>query len=116
MTINTERIKLSTKDSLIHISGISLLPQVALWQQSNRTPDAYIGAKVDLVEMKGIKFSRIKGQNSLSARSFDISSANIESNKTKRIDEGKKTKKQSGTTGNPLICTRCFRPYCKAYR
>lgn len=70
--LQTDSIRLSTKDSMVYISGISLRPQSELWQEKRQRPDSYLEARVEAVEVKGIAFEREKGLNYVTARSFDI--------------------------------------------
>lgn len=74
----TDSIKLSTQDSIIYIEKISLMPQDSLWTETNQRPDSYVDARVKTVEVDGIRFKREKALNYLTARSFEISSSDIQ--------------------------------------
>lgn len=84
LALNTDSIRLSTKDSLIEIRKIDLIPQKMLWTQNNRSPDNYVDAKIKAVSVKGIKFKRENAKNYLEARSFDIDRSEIKYFDTKR--------------------------------
>lgn len=79
MLLTTDKITLSTQDSLIHIRGISIKPPKGLWTNMNFVPGNYLDAEVDLVEIRGVAFKRHNAQNSLTARTFDIVSTEINS-------------------------------------
>ena len=76
--LQTERILLSTEDSVISISDIRLTPQGELWEKSRRRPDSYLDALIRAVEVRGIQFRRENALNYLTARSFDITSSDIQ--------------------------------------
>lgn len=76
--LQTERILLSTEDSIISISDIRLTPQGELWEKSRRRPDSYLDALIRAVEVRGIQFRRENALNYLTARSFDITSSDIQ--------------------------------------
>lgn len=67
-SLETERIRLSTEDSVISISRINLSPQ----------PGRYLKALVESVEVSGIAFRREEALNYLTARSFQIDSSEIQ--------------------------------------
>lgn len=71
-------IRLSTKDSLIQLHDIRMIPQETVWRERRRRPVNYIEGEVERVEVKGIVFSRENARNSLDARSFEIDSADIQ--------------------------------------
>ncbi len=76
--LQTERILLSTEDSIISISDIRLTPQGELWEKSRRRPNSYLNALIRAVEVRGIQFRRENALNYLTARSFDITSSDIQ--------------------------------------
>ncbi|MBD9165846.1 MAG: hypothetical protein EGQ00_02165 [Parabacteroides johnsonii] len=76
--LQTDRILLSTEDSIISISNITLTPQGELWEERKQRPDSYLNALIRAIEVKGIQFRRENALNYLSARSFDIVSSDIQ--------------------------------------
>lgn len=76
--LETDSIKLSTQDSIIYIEKINLIPQEKLWAEKNQKPDSYVDALVKTVEVNGIQFKREEALNYLTARSFEISSSDIQ--------------------------------------
>lgn len=76
-TLNIDAIKLSTKDSLININGIGLIPQKMLWAQTNQIPESYVEANVDSVMFEGLSFKRENARNFFEARSFNIMTSDI---------------------------------------
>lgn len=76
--LRTDSIKLSTQDSIIYIEKIRLIPQDSLWIETKQRPDSYVDARIETVEVDGIKFKREKALNYLTARSFEISSSDIQ--------------------------------------
>lgn len=77
-TLNADSIRLSTKDSLIQISGIHLKPQEDDWENRTVRPGNYVDAEVKSVAVKGAFFKREEGLNYLQARSFEIKTSDIE--------------------------------------
>lgn len=75
--VRTDSIRVSTKDSLIYIGNLQLIPQEQLWEESKRRPDRYLAASVPAVRVKGAVFKRREGLNYLSAGSFDITDTRI---------------------------------------
>ncbi|MFR9165229.1 MAG: DUF748 domain-containing protein [Dysgonomonas sp.] len=71
-TLNVATISLNTRDSIINIEDVSLLPQKDLWKSINRVPEDILTAKVNGVKVHGIDFKRENGLNFLHARSFNI--------------------------------------------
>ena len=49
-----------------------------MWIEKNRQPDSYVDALVRTIEVNGIQFKREEALNYLTARSFDISSSDIQ--------------------------------------
>lgn len=76
--LRTDSIKLSTQDSIIYIEKIRLIPQDSLWTENKQRPDSYVDAQVRTVEIDGIHFKREEALNYLTARSFEISSSDIQ--------------------------------------
>ena len=76
--LKTDSIKLSTQDSIIYIEKIRLIPQDSLWTETKQRPDSYVDAQVRTVEVNGIRFKREDALNYLTARSFEISSSDIQ--------------------------------------
>ncbi len=89
MILNAEAINLNTQDSIIKIEGINLIPQKMLWAQMNQTPESYIEANTQSLEVKGIQFKREDAQNYLEARSFDINNSDFKYFDIKRAQSGK---------------------------
>lgn len=76
--LETENIRLSTKDSIIHIDNVHLQPQTLLWQQQDALPDTYLEAKIKSIEVKGVRFKRENAFNYLEATTFDINKSDIQ--------------------------------------
>lgn len=76
--MQTDRILLSTEDSIISISNITLTPQGELWGEQKKRPDSYLNALIRAIEVKGIQFRRENALNYLTARSLDIISSDIQ--------------------------------------
>lgn len=76
--LQTDRILLSTEDSIISISNIDLTPQDELWEEHRLRPDRYLNARIGAVEVRGIQFRREKALNYLKARSFEVASSDIQ--------------------------------------
>lgn len=53
--LQTDRILLSTEDSIISISNITLTPQGELWGEQKKRPDSYLNALIRAIEVKGIR-------------------------------------------------------------
>jgi len=77
MILNADAINLNTQDSIIKIEGINLIPQKMLWAQMNRTPESYIEANTQSLEVRGIQFKRENAKNYLEARSFNIDNSDL---------------------------------------
>ncbi|WP_298550497.1 hypothetical protein [uncultured Parabacteroides sp.] len=92
--LQTDRILLSTEDSIISISNITLAPQGELWVERKQRPDSYLNALIRAVEVKGIRFRRENALNYLTARSFDIISSDIQAfnlaGESRPVAKGKK--------------------------
>lgn len=76
--LRTDSIKLSTRDSIVYFEKIKLIPQDSLWTQNKQRPDSYVDAEVKTVIINGIQFKRKEALNYLTARSFEISSSDIQ--------------------------------------
>ena len=50
--LQTDRILLSTEDSIISISNITLTPQGELWEERKQRPDSYLNALIRAIEVK----------------------------------------------------------------
>lgn len=98
--LNIDAIRLSTRDSLVQVNNLGLIPQKSLWAQSNQTPNSYVEASVDSVFIKGVNFSRDNANNHLNANSFNIFGSDISYFETKRdsINRKPKDKKKSSRT------------------
>lgn len=95
--LQTDRILLSTEDSIISISNITLTPQGELWEERKQRPDSYLNALIRAIEVKGIQFRRENALNYLTARSFDIISSDIQAFNLagESLPPAKKTEKKS---------------------
>lgn len=95
--LQTDRILLSTEDSIISISNITLTPQGELWGEQKKRPDSYLNALVRAIEVKGIQFRRENALNYLTARSLDIISSDIQAFNLagESLPSAKKTEKKS---------------------
>jgi len=78
MVLNTDKIRLSTQDSIIKIEGIELLPQKQIWEINKHTPPSFVDARIKDVEVNGLVFRREDAINYLTAHSFNITSSDIE--------------------------------------
>lgn len=76
--LKTKNILFSTKDSVILIEGIRLIPQTALIADSFNIINNYADAMIKKVEVNGIHFKRKDAQNYLDAKSLNIISSKIE--------------------------------------
>lgn len=76
--LETDNIRLSTKDSIIQINKVHLQPQTLLWEEQHTLPDTYLEAKVQSIEVKGVRFKRKNAFNYLEASSFDINKSEIQ--------------------------------------
>ena len=75
--LQTGQILLNTKDSVISISNIQIIPQRETWEKQSLAPDRFLSAQVQSVKVTGINFQRERGENNLKARSFLISDSDI---------------------------------------
>lgn len=100
LILHTDKIRLSTQDSIILISDIQLIPREELWTEQKKRPDNYLNAHIKSVEAKGIFFKRMNSQNYLNADSLNIIRSDIQyfSTITGHHQEAKK-----GETGNQSI-------------
>ena len=74
----TDEMVFDTKDSIIQIKNVQLVPKNKLWKRMNQLPDSYVEGKIDSINVKGLYFSRSEGTNSLTASAFDINYPAIE--------------------------------------
>lgn len=77
-TLNVDKIKLGTQDSIVRFDNIHILPQSKLWQDKNFQPDNYLDAQIDTVKINGLYFIRNNFKNYLNARSFKIEASSIQ--------------------------------------
>lgn len=100
--LETEKIRLSTKDSIIQIDKVHLQPQTLLWEEQHSLPDTYLEAKIRSIEVKGIRFKRINAFNYLEANSFDINKSEIQYFNQRRdsLEVKQKIKEESKDTLN----------------
>lgn len=92
--LETENIRLSTKDSLIQIDKINLQPQTLLWEQQHALPDTYVEAKIKSIEVKGVRFKRENAFNYLDANTFNINKSDIQYFNLKRDSTSVKSNKK----------------------
>lgn len=78
LVLGIDSIRLSTVDSIIRIGGIQLAPVDSLWDRRMDRTGWYLNSEIKSVVAKGVNFSRDSTLNYLNARSFDISSTNIQ--------------------------------------
>ena len=76
--LNAESVILNTRDSVIRIKGVELLPQKELWKKTNNFPSNFAGANIDSVNVEGIVFKRRDKKSFFKARSLNVSSSKIE--------------------------------------
>ncbi len=101
--LNADTIKLSTRDSIIQINKLALIPQKMLWAQTNQIPDNYVEAEVRSVEVAGATFKRENAQNYLDARSFDILASEIQYFDTKKDSLQIPTNKKTSITPQEAV-------------
>lgn len=75
--LETNAVKLSTRDSIISVSKAHLIPQDSFWMKRKSVPDNYVDAKVDMIEIKGVGFRRDSALNYFKASTFTVSSPDI---------------------------------------
>lgn len=94
--LNTKQIKFDTRDSIIQIQDIEIIPQKQLWERIKKVPNSYLEGKVKSVNLAGIAFRRDSAINRLNVESFDINKPYIEyiANSTSI----KKTRKRSSSS------------------
>ncbi|RHJ93577.1 hypothetical protein [Parabacteroides bouchesdurhonensis] len=89
--LETDRIVLNTKDSVICISNIEMKPLNSLRREEGRLPHSSLNAFVKAVEVRGVAFHRKDALNYLTANSFQIVSPDINiynfANKGKRTEQ-----------------------------
>lgn len=76
--LQTDNIRLSTKDSIIRIDEVHLKPLAHLWENRETLSDDYIESKIKSVEVNGIHFKRESSFNYLRAKSFNIDNSETE--------------------------------------
>ncbi len=76
-SLHTDSIRLSTRDSIIYIENIHLVPQSEIWEARKRKPKDYVEGQIEKVEVKGIAFRRENALNYLKARAVNIQSSDI---------------------------------------
>lgn len=75
--LHTDKIRLSTEDSVIFIRNIALEPQEAIWNHRKQKPDKYLSGRIDTIEVRGIRFERKEALSYLTARTFEVRSSDI---------------------------------------
>lgn len=78
LVLEVDSIRLSTIDSIIQIGGVQLAPVDSLWNKRMDRTGWYLNSEIKSVVVKGVSFRRDSTLNYLNARSFDISSTNIQ--------------------------------------
>ncbi|MCD7972565.1 MAG: hypothetical protein LUG18_07835 [Candidatus Azobacteroides sp.] len=81
--LHTDSIRVSTKDSIIYIKNIHVIPQSQLWTEINKFPSEYLNASVPEIEINGIYFVRKDLMNFLYARNIAINQSDIQYTKLK---------------------------------
>lgn len=101
----TDRIVLSTSDSMIYIHDIRIVPQEKLWDERKQKPENYISAHVKNVQAKGVFFKREEALNYLSARSFEILSPDIKafSRVTENVEKDKVSDNMNPINADSLV-------------
>ncbi|MBD8349318.1 DUF748 domain-containing protein [Dysgonomonas sp. HGC4] len=94
--LQTANIRLSTKDSIIHIEKVHLEPQTLLWEQQHVLPDTYLEAKINSIEVTGVRFKRENALNYLEANAFDINRSEIQYFNVKKDSVKIESKKDAG--------------------
>lgn len=77
-SILTDSITLNTRDSIIYLANIHLLPQEKLWKETRKKPSNYIDGQIKTVLVDGIVFKRENFLNYLEANNFNIYSPDID--------------------------------------
>lgn len=77
-SILTDSITLSTRDSIIYLANIHLLPQEKLWEETRKKPSNYVDGQIKKVLIDGIAFKRENFLNYLEANNFSIYSPDID--------------------------------------
>lgn len=77
-TLKSEKIRLSTQDSLIEVGKTILAPQKGPKTNGKLQSDSYVDARLNKIEIKGINFTRKEAKSYLDAHSFSIEHPVIE--------------------------------------
>lgn len=110
MLLHTDTIFLSTKDSVVQIGNLRLIPQSELWIRENKMPANYLDASVKEVNLEGIYFVRENTLNYLHAHSFDINKSNISYTDFKK-DSLKTTENKTDTIIQPWTLYEVVSPF-----
>lgn len=86
-SLQTGNIKLDTRDSVVLIDNIRLLPQKELWAKRNYCPGHYLDGYIQNIFVQGVYFKREKGKSYLYARTFDIDSSEISLFDIRRLEK-----------------------------
>lgn len=78
LILDIDSIKLSTIDSVIQINGVQLSPKDSVWENRLQYTGEYLKSQIKSVMVDGVYFERKSALNYLNARSFDISSTDIQ--------------------------------------
>ncbi len=76
--LETDKIKLSTFESLIKIEGVKIFPSEKFWEGRTSKTGGYLKADVESVIVEGVKFKRQNLQNFLDADNFSVSGTDIQ--------------------------------------
>lgn len=74
----TDKMIFDTKDSIIQIKNVQLIPKRKFWKRVNQLPDSYVEGKIDSINVHGLYFTRSQGSSALAASKFDINYPQIE--------------------------------------
>lgn len=96
-SLDAGNIQLNTKDSLIHISDVQLIPQKELWDSIHISPSNFMEANLSSIDIQGVFFTRRNGKNFVDARSFVILPSEIEYVRIDTLGFRKSRKNQTDT-------------------
>lgn len=99
-SLQTDRMIFDTKDSIIEIRDVQLIPKKRFWERVNQLPESYIEGKVNSIKVKGLFFTRHDGKTDLIASIFDINNPAIEYFETNKDPLQKKQEKATNDTLN----------------
>lgn len=77
-TLTTKTLSLNTRDSLIDIREVNLLPRQKLWLSTGKWPGNFVKTSIPVLQVKGAAFHREKGESYFNASLLSILSSEIE--------------------------------------